>query len=55
MNKIGEVKLTSANRVMLPENGQYFTLYNISQNSSGRGKFSIGYFSKDIKTKKSKI
>lgn len=30
---------------MLPENGKYFALYNISANSSGRGKFSIGYFS----------
>ena len=40
---------------MLGENGQYFALYNISQNSSGRVKFSIGYFSKDIKSKKQKL
>ena len=53
--KIGEVHGTSANRVMLGENGQYFALYNISQNSSGRGKFSMGYFSKDVKSKKQKL
>ena len=53
--KIGEVHGTSANRVMLGQNGQYFALYNISQNSSGRGKFSIGYFAKDNKSKKQRL
>ena len=40
---------------MLPENGQYFALYNISPNSSGRGKFSMGYLARDQKSKKYKL
>ena len=52
VQKICEIKTTPANRLILSQNGNYFALYNISIESSGRYKFTLGYFGKDQKTKK---
>ena len=46
------ISTTPANRLILTQNGVYFALYNISIESSGRYKFTLGSFGLDQKTKK---
>lgn len=51
VEKIGTIGTTPTNRLVLTQNGTYFALYNISIESSGRYKFTLGCFGKDQKKK----
>ena len=42
ITKIGELSNNLQNRVVLTSNGSFFALYNISEDSAERGRFSMG-------------
>ena len=52
VHKICEIDTTVANRLLLAQNGVYFALYNVTSDSPGRYKFTLGYFGKEQKSKK---
>ena len=42
VSKVGEIGNNLQNRVVLASNGGFFALYNVSEDSAERGRFSMG-------------
>ena len=55
VTNIGQINETPTNRLILAEIGVYFALYNVSLESAGRFKFTLGYFASEGKSKKMSI
>ena len=49
--KVGEINNNLQNRVVLASNGAFFALYNLSEDSAERGRFSMGMIVKEQKEK----
>lgn len=49
--RVGEIRDNLQNRVVLASNGNFFALYNITEESPEKGKFSLGLISRESKEK----
>jgi hypothetical protein len=49
--KAGEISNNLQNRVVLASNGGFFALYNITEESAERGRFSLGMIVREVKEK----
>lgn len=53
--KAGKIRDNLQNRVVLASNGNFFALYNITEESPEKGKFSLGLITRETKEKGKRV